>query len=203
MRCTSRPSAVASRSRRTIETGHWWRAWPTTAPVCRSTCAHGFSTLFLRGAKVASVSASPSCSRSCWRITRASRWARARGVAPVSTSNSIYMQGRTKPMEAHRILVVDDEAKMRRVLEMSLRNLGHEVVQAGDGAEALACFDDAPVIVLTAYGTIETAVEAMKLGAADYIIRPFEIETVELAVTRALAVGTMQRENRFLRDEAA
>jgi len=136
-------------------------------------------------------------------------------------------------MEAHRILVVDDEAKMRRVLEMSLRNLGHEVVQAGDGAEALACFDDAPfdvvltdlkmprmdglqllrglrergeevpVIVLTAYGTIETAVEAMKLGAADYIIRPFEIETVELAVTRALAVGTMQRENRFLRDEAA
>ena len=136
-------------------------------------------------------------------------------------------------MEAHRILVVDDEAKMRRVLEMSLRNLGLEVVQVGVGAEALACFDDAAfdvvltdlmmprmdglqllrglrergeeetVIVLTDYGTIETAVEAMKLGAADYIIRPFEIETVELAVTRALAVGTMQRENRNLRDEAA
>ena len=134
-------------------------------------------------------------------------------------------------MEAHRILVVDDEAKMRRLLEMSLKNLGHEVVQAGDGIEALACFDEAPfdlvmtdlkmprmdgmallrklrergeevpVIVLTAYGTIETAVEAMKLGAADYIIRPFEMETVELAVARALAMGMMQRENRFLRDE--
>jgi two-component system response regulator AtoC len=134
-------------------------------------------------------------------------------------------------MEVYRILVVDDEMKMRRLLEMSLKNLGHDVVQAGDGIEALARFDEAPfdlvmtdlkmprmdglqllrklrergeevpVIVLTAYGTIETAVEAMKLGAADYIIRPFEMETVELAVARALAMGLMQRENRFLRDE--
>ena len=61
--------------------------------------------------------------------------------------------------------------------------------------------EEVPVIVLTAFGTIETAVEAMKLGAADYIIRPFEMDTVELAVTRALAMGAMQRENRFLRDE--
>jgi two-component system response regulator AtoC len=134
-------------------------------------------------------------------------------------------------METHRILVVDDEVKMRRLLEMSLKNMGHEVVQAADGAQAMTCFDEAPfdlvmtdlnmphmdgmqllrnlrergeevpVIVLTAFGSIETAVEAMKLGAADYIIRPFEMDTVELAVTRALAMGTMQRENRFLRDE--
>jgi two-component system response regulator AtoC len=134
-------------------------------------------------------------------------------------------------MEIHRILVVDDEVKMRRLLEMALKNMGHDVVQAADGAEAMACFDEAPfdlvmtdlnmprmdgmqllrnlrergeevpVIVLTAFGTIETAVEAMKLGAADYIIRPFEMDTVELAVTRALAMGAMQRENRFLRDE--
>jgi two-component system response regulator AtoC len=134
-------------------------------------------------------------------------------------------------METHRILVVDDEVKMRRLLEMSLKNMGHDVVQAADGVEALACFDEAPfdllmtdlnmprmdgmqllrslrergeevpVIVLTAFGTIETAVEAMKLGAADYIIRPFEMDTVELAVTRALIIGAVQRENRFLRDE--
>jgi two-component system response regulator AtoC len=134
-------------------------------------------------------------------------------------------------METHRILVVDDEVKMRRLLEMSLKNMGHDVVQAADGVEALACFDEAPfdllmtdlnmprmdgmqllrslrergeevpVIVLTAFGTIETAVEAMKLGAADYIIRPFEMDTVELAVTRALVMGAVQRENRFLRDE--
>jgi two-component system response regulator AtoC len=134
-------------------------------------------------------------------------------------------------METHRILVVDDEVKMRRLLEMTLKNMGHDVVQAADGAEAMVCFDEAPfdlvmtdlnmprmdgmqllrslrergeevpVIVLTAFGTIETAVEAMKLGAADYIIRPFEMDTVELAVARALAMGTMQRENRFLRDQ--
>ncbi len=47
-------------------------------------------------------------------------------------------------METHRILVVDDEVKMRRVLEMSLRNMGYEVSQAADGAEAMACFDEAP-----------------------------------------------------------
>jgi two-component system, NtrC family, response regulator AtoC len=134
-------------------------------------------------------------------------------------------------MNARRILVVDNEAKMRRVLELSLRNMGHDVVQAGDGEEALKALEpggidlvltdlrmprmdgiallramrergeDVPVIVLTAYGTIETAVEAMKLGAADYIIRPFEMETIELAVTRALAMSAVQRENRFLRDE--
>ena len=136
-------------------------------------------------------------------------------------------------MEVKRILVVDNEEKMRRILELSLKNMGHEVVQAGDGVEALAAVDAAPfdlvltdlrmprkdgiellrdlrargdevpVIVLTAYGTIETAVEAMKLGASDYIIRPFEIETVELAVMRALALVAVQRENRFLRDEVA
>jgi Response regulator containing CheY-like receiver, AAA-type ATPase, and DNA-binding domains len=134
-------------------------------------------------------------------------------------------------MSAKRILVVDNEAKMRRILELSLRNMGHEVVQAGDGREALAVLerescdlvltdlrmprmdgiellnalrergDEVPVIVLTAYGTIDTAVAAMKRGAADYIIRPFEIETVELAVTRVLALQAVQLENRFLRDE--
>jgi len=136
-------------------------------------------------------------------------------------------------MDVKRILVVDDEAKMRRILEMSLKGLGHEVEQAGDGVEALAAIEAAPfdlvltdlrmprkdgiellrdlrdrgeeipVIVLTAYGTIETAVEAMKCGASDYIIRPFEMETLELAVSRALAMSAMQRENTFLRDEVA
>jgi two-component system response regulator AtoC len=130
-----------------------------------------------------------------------------------------------------RILVVDDEDKMRRLLELTLTSLGHEVVQAGDGEEALARFSESafdlvltdlrmprldglgllrrlrergetlPVVVLTAHGSIETAVEAMKLGAVDYILRPFEMSTVELAVARALAMDQVQRENRFLRDE--
>jgi len=132
-----------------------------------------------------------------------------------------------------RILVVDDEEKMRRVLAMALQSAGYEVATAADGAQALAQFDDAPfdlvltdlrmpvldgmgllrglrergeevpVIVLTAHGSVESAVAAMKLGAVDYILRPFEMETVELAVTRALAVGAVQRENRYLRDEVA
>lgn len=130
-----------------------------------------------------------------------------------------------------RILVVDDEDKMRRLLEMALRSLGHEVVQAADGLEALKHFaegsfdlvltdlrmpnldgigllrrlreqgNEVPVIVLTAHGNVETAVEAMKMGAVDYIIRPFEMTTVELAVSRALAVEHVQQENRFLREE--
>ncbi|MFB4204842.1 Regulatory protein AtoC [wastewater metagenome] len=133
---------------------------------------------------------------------------------------------------ANRILVADDEAKMRRLLEMALRGQGHEVATARDGREALAqleadAFDlvltdlkmphvggvellrrlrelgqDVPVIVLTAYGTVETAVEAMKLGAVDYIIRPFEMATVEIAVTRALDTERVRLQNRYLRDEA-
>jgi len=129
------------------------------------------------------------------------------------------------------MLLVDDEPKMRRVLDLMLRSMGHESEQAGDGVEALAAIEagnfdlvltdlrmprmdgleflrelrrrgeEVPVIVLTAYGTIESAVEAMKLGASDYIIRPFEIAAVEMAVTRALAVSVLHRENRFLRDE--
>jgi two-component system, NtrC family, response regulator AtoC len=130
-----------------------------------------------------------------------------------------------------RILVVDDEEKMRRLLELALVGMGHEVVQAGDGEEALARLaegpfdlvltdmrmprldglgllralrargEEVPVVVLTAHGTVESAVQAMKLGAVDYIIRPFEMSTVELAVSRALALEQVQRENRFLRDE--
>ncbi len=134
---------------------------------------------------------------------------------------------------SRRILVVDDEDKMRRLLEMALLAMGHEVVQAGDGEVALARFAetpfdlvltdlrmprldglgllralrergaDVPVVVLTAYGTVESAVDAMKLGAVDYIIRPFEMATVELAVSRALSLGQVKRENSYLRDEAA
>ncbi|BFI96043.1 MAG: sigma-54 dependent transcriptional regulator [Rhodanobacter sp.] len=134
-------------------------------------------------------------------------------------------------MSAKRILIVDDEAKMRRILELSLKAMGHAVVEANDGVEALSAVEqqpidlvltdlrmprldgigllaalrerniDVPVIVMTAYGTIDTAVAAMKLGAVDYIIRPFEMETVEMAVARALAMQAVQRENLFLREE--
>lgn len=135
-------------------------------------------------------------------------------------------------MPKQTILVVDDEAKMRRLLEIMLTQMGHGVLQAGDGKEALEVLDsntvdlvitdlkmpkldgigllqqlreqnnDTPVIVVTAYGTVETAVNAMKYGASDYIVRPFELDAVESAVKRALILGKEQRENRYLHEDS-
>jgi two-component system response regulator AtoC len=134
-------------------------------------------------------------------------------------------------MKDKQILVVDDEPKMRRVLEIMLQKMGHRVLVAGNGREALASFEansvdlvitdlrmpemdgiellaalraqesDVPVVVITAHGTIETAVTAMKHGACDYILRPFDIDVLELAVQRALNGAEVARQNSFLKQE--
>jgi two-component system response regulator AtoC len=134
-------------------------------------------------------------------------------------------------MNQRRILVVDDEPKMRRILELLLKEMGHEVVLAANGREALKHAQEkqldlvmtdlrmpgmdgitlltalreqgveAPVIILTAHGTIESAVTAMKNGAYDYILRPFDVTAVEMVVKRALALDRITRENQFLREE--
>ncbi|MBI2799899.1 MAG: sigma-54-dependent Fis family transcriptional regulator [Gammaproteobacteria bacterium] len=134
-------------------------------------------------------------------------------------------------MRTPTILVVDDELKMQRIIEIMLADLGYQVLRASSGQQALTVIESEvvdliitdlrmpemdgitllktlhvqqrsiPTIVITAHGTVETAVEAMKYGAVDYLLRPFEVNTVELAVTRALGVGVVQRENRFLRLE--
>lgn len=134
-------------------------------------------------------------------------------------------------MPKQTILVVDDEAKMRRLLEIMLTQLDYTVLQAGNGLEALAVLEqqavdliitdlkmpkldgigllkqlreranNIPVIVVTAYGTVETAVDAMKYGASDYIVRPFELDAVEAAVQQALILSKVQRENRYLGQE--
>jgi two-component system response regulator AtoC len=136
-------------------------------------------------------------------------------------------------MARHTVLVVDDEVKMQRVLEIMLNDMGLDVLRADHGEAALDIVMREPVdliitdmrmpvmdgitlvrtlherdmlpptIVITAHGTVESAVAAMRYGAVDYLMRPFEVETVELAVTRALSLGHMQRENRFLREELA
>lgn len=128
------------------------------------------------------------------------------------------------------ILAVDDEPHMRRLLEISLRQAGYRALSAGNGREALALIDAQqvdlivsdlhmpgmnglqllesvrkqyerlPFIMVTAQGEIRTAVEAMKLGASDYILRPFELETLEIAIQKALAVTRIQLENRFLKE---
>ena len=136
-------------------------------------------------------------------------------------------------MPRFNVLVVDDEIKMQRILEIMLQEMDLDVVRADNGQAALevmkrepvdliitdmrmpvmdgialvrALHDQGgapPVIVITAHGTVESAVEAMRLGAVDYITRPFEVEAVELAVRRALNLRQVQRENEFLRDELA
>ena len=134
-------------------------------------------------------------------------------------------------MKKRLILVVDDEPKMGRLLEIMLHGMGHEVLSARNGIQALALFQDnavdliitdlrmpemdgmellarlheqgseVPVMVITAHGTIETAVTAMKHGACDYILRPFDLDAMMLAVERALKGADIARQNAFLRKE--
>ncbi|GAB4256149.1 sigma-54-dependent transcriptional regulator [Deferrisoma sp.] len=130
-----------------------------------------------------------------------------------------------------RVLVVDDDASLRRILEYNLAEEGYAVATAASGEEALekldrAAFDlvvtdikmpgmdgmdllrrikaEAPetqVIVITAFGTIEMAVEAMKAGAAEYITKPFNRDELKLAVRKALRVRDLEAENVRLRQE--
>lgn len=130
-----------------------------------------------------------------------------------------------------RILAVDDESSMRRLLEISLKQAGYEPTLAADGFEALSILRKGgidlvvsdlhmpgmdglrlfkkmneeglqiPVIIVTAKGEVSSAVEAMKLGASDYIQRPFDLETLEIAIEKALSVSRLKVENAFLKEE--
>jgi two-component system response regulator AtoC len=134
--------------------------------------------------------------------------------------------------EKKRILAVDDEPNMRRLLEIMLKQAGYHPLVASNGKEALELLKNdgadlvvsdlhmpgmdglgllaamreeemaIPAIIVTAHGEVESAVAAMKLGAADYIVRPFDLETLEIAITRALSISRLKIENRYLRDEA-
>ena len=127
------------------------------------------------------------------------------------------------------ILIADDDDSLRRVLEFQLREAGYEVLAAADGIEALELFtereldclitdlrmprlsglellrrasaiaSETPVIVITAYGDIETAVEAMRAGAFDYVTKPFNREEILMTVEKALVFGRTISENRQLR----
>lgn len=129
------------------------------------------------------------------------------------------------------ILIVEDEVKMRRLLELSLAEHGYATREAADAETALKLIrresvdliitdlklpgmdgleflqavkrSDAhvPVVVMTAFGTIETAVEAMKAGAGDYVLKPFSLEEMQLIVTKELNLRRLQEENRNLREE--
>jgi len=128
-----------------------------------------------------------------------------------------------------KILVIDDDDSFRRILEYNLQEDGYEVLPASSGEKGLAIFEaqapnlvitdmkmsgisgidvlsavkkqspDTLVIIITAFGTVDKAVEAMKLGAYDYITKPFNRDELKLVVRKALELINLSQENKDLR----
>ena len=128
------------------------------------------------------------------------------------------------------ILVVDDEEKTRRILKINLQEKYH-ILQAQNGLEALSLLQHEPVhlvltdlrmpimsglqllqkmqelnlhipvIIITAYGTVENAVEAMKEGAYDYILKPVKIDELEITIEKSLNYGNLLNENFYLKEQ--
>ena len=128
------------------------------------------------------------------------------------------------------ILIIEDEARMRRLLELDLAEAGFDTLSAPDAESALTLVNKErvdlvltdlklpgmtgleflqaakqthaalPIVVMTAYGTVETAVEAMKAGAADYVLKPFSLAEIRMVVEKELSTGRLREENRALRE---
>ena len=128
-----------------------------------------------------------------------------------------------------RVLVVDDEPSMRELLEIVLRREGYEVLVAENGGAAVALLERHPfdllisdikmpdmsgvdvlraargidpdliAIMITAFASTETAVEALRLGAHDYISKPFKVDELKLRVRKALEQRHLQQENLLLK----
>ncbi len=128
-----------------------------------------------------------------------------------------------------RVLLADDDESLRRVQEYQLTKAGFAVTTCADGDAALEEFREnlhdlvvtdvrmpgldglellerlraisaeTPVIVITGHGTVETAVQAMKQGAFDFLTKPFPTDTLQLTLDRARKMAHLQRENRELR----
>jgi two-component system response regulator AtoC len=131
-----------------------------------------------------------------------------------------------------RVIIVDDDRATRRVLQILIERLQLESQAFEDAEQALAALrtesaalvltdlkmprvdgiefmrelrrldESVPVIMLTAHGSIETAVAAMKLGAVDYLSKPFDVEVLEGLVRRSLELSRHRRENRYFREVA-
>ncbi|MGO8795150.1 MAG: sigma-54-dependent transcriptional regulator [Candidatus Sulfotelmatobacter sp.] len=128
------------------------------------------------------------------------------------------------------ILIIEDEAKMRRLLELNLGEDGFTTLSAGDAETGLKLLREntvdlvvtdlklpgmdgleflqtikrqnaaLPVVVMTAFGTVETAVEAMKSGASDYVLKPFSLTEMRMVIRKELDVHALREENRSLRE---
>ena len=131
-------------------------------------------------------------------------------------------------MSKKRILVVDDDLSLRRVMKIQLEEAGYEVSLAADGEQAYNLLSDShpalvitdlnmpssgldllrriakaelqtTVILITAFGTVESAVEAMKMGAYDYVTKPLDFDALVLVVHRAMERQSLLEEVRTLR----
>ena len=130
-----------------------------------------------------------------------------------------------------KILLVDDEKNIRKMLNRVLSAEGYSIQEASDGLDAikklekeyfsmilldlrmpglngletLKSFHDSdfniPVIMMSAYGTVPEAVEAMKLGAVDYLVKPFDIDELKIAIHRAIKQHELEVENIYYREE--
>jgi DNA-binding NtrC family response regulator len=128
------------------------------------------------------------------------------------------------------ILIVEDEAKMRRLLELNLGEDGFATLSAGDAETGLQMLSAntidlvvtdlklpgmngleflqavkrqnaaLPVVVMTAFGTVETAVDAMKAGASDYVLKPFSLSEMRMVIRKELDVRDLREQNRTLRE---
>src|SRR5258707_1603776 len=128
------------------------------------------------------------------------------------------------------ILIVEDEAKMRRLLELNLGDDGFTTHSAEDAETGLKLLREnpidlvlpdlklpgmngleflqiikrqnaaLPVVVMTAFGSVETAVEAMKAGASDYVLKPFSLTEIRMVIHKELDVRNLREENRSLRE---
>ena len=128
------------------------------------------------------------------------------------------------------ILIVEDEAKMRRLLELNLGEDGFTTFSAEDAETGLKLLREntvdlvltdlklpamngleflqaikrqnaaLPVVVMTAFGSVETAVEAMKAGASDYVLKPFSLAEMRIVIHKELDVRNLREENRSLRE---
>lgn len=131
----------------------------------------------------------------------------------------------------HKVLIVDDELNMRLVLAAMLKKEGYAITAAADGREALQIlksnkmdvvvtdlkmphldgmellhciteqYPDVPVIMITAHGTVATAVEALKKGALDYITKPFELDDLKNVISKAIKTRTLNESELFVPPE--
>lgn len=125
-----------------------------------------------------------------------------------------------------RILVVEDEKIIRQAVKRLLERQGHEIFEAeslhvakeltfsdydmiisdlrlpgGNGTELIELAGDVPVLIMTSYASLKSAVDAMKLGAVDYIAKPFDHEEMSLTVERILKQRNLSRSNEVLQNE--